>query len=195
MPVPSDPSPAETRLAALLVELGLPAGGRATLRGRDPVLACRYPVGEAATAIHAALGLASAALAEDRGLPPQEVAVDVRHAAASLRGFLDQVVDGETLDPDPTGRLPAVGLFEARDGWVQTYGAFPPLLGRTLDVLGCDADRRSIARAVAARHADELVDALLAAGAPGATVLRADAWEAHPQGRALRALPVVLVER
>lgn len=190
-----DPSPAERRVAALLRELGLPTDRRAAVHGHDPVLACRYPLGESAAAIHAVLGLTSAALGEDRGLPPQRVAVDVRHAAASLRGFLDQVVDGETLDPDPTGRLHAVGLFEAQDGWVQTYGAFPPLLERTLGVLGCAADRGSIARAVARRHADEVVDALLAAGAPAATVLSAEEWDAHPQGRALRALPLVVVER
>lgn len=192
------PSPPDgpSRLTALLGELGLDADpGRATVRGRDPVLACRYPLGESAAAVHAALGLCSAAIGEDRGLPPQGVEVDVLHAAASLRGFLDQVVDGETLDPDPTGRLPGVGLYAARDGWVQTYGAFPPLRGRTLEVLGCAEDRGAMARAVAGWDAEELVEALVAAGAPGAAVGGAAAWEAHPQGRALRALPLVLVER
>jgi crotonobetainyl-CoA:carnitine CoA-transferase CaiB-like acyl-CoA transferase len=192
-----DPSPSgASRLRALLDELGLtldPAA--ATIRGRDPVLACRYPIGEAAAAVHAAVGLASAALGEDRGLPAQGVEVDVLHAAASLRGFLDQVVDGETLDPDPTGRLAGVGLFAARDGWVQTYGAFPPLKARTLEVLGCAEDRAAIARAVAAWPAEELVRALDDAGAPGAVVRDAASWEAHPQGRALRALPPVWIER
>jgi len=194
--MPADPSPGAARLVALLAELGLDIdAGAATIDGRDPVLACRYPLGESAAAVHAAIGLASAALGEDRGLGAQTVAVDVHHAAASLRGFLDQVVDGETLDPDPTGRLAGVGLFEARDGWVQTYGAFPPLKERTLGVLGCADDRAAIARAVGSWGADELVEALVAAGAPGATVGTAEAWEAHGQGRALRSLPVVVVER
>ncbi|MDO9409897.1 CoA transferase [Patulibacter sp.] len=193
--MPAALSPGELRLTALLDELRLEPGGSATIGGRDPVLACRYPLGEAAAAIHAAVGVTAARLGEDRGLPAQRVAVDVRHAAASLRGFLDQVVDGETLDPDPTGRLAGVGLFAARDGWVQTYGAFPPLEERTLAVLRCRGDREAIARAVSTRGAEELVDALVAAGAPGALVLSAAEWEAHPQGRALRELPVVLVER
>lgn len=44
------------------------------------------------------------------------VEVDVRHAGALLRGFLDQCDDGEVLDPDPTGKLDLVGLFRAGDG-------------------------------------------------------------------------------
>ncbi|MEV4418468.1 CoA transferase [Patulibacter sp. NPDC049589] len=189
-------SPGERRLRALLQELrlDLPAAA-ATIRGADPVLACRYPLGEAAAAVHAAVGLQAARIGEDRGLAPQTVAVDVAHAAASLRGFLDQVVDGETLDPDPTGRLPGVGLFAAQGGWVQTYGAFPPLRERTLGVLRCDDDRGAIARAVAGWDADALVDALVDAGAPGATVGTAAEWEASDQGRALRALPLVVLER
>jgi crotonobetainyl-CoA:carnitine CoA-transferase CaiB-like acyl-CoA transferase len=189
-------SPGEERLVALLAELRLDLdASAATITGRDPVLACRYPLGEAAAAVHAALGLASARLGQDRGLGPQAVAVDVLHAAASLRGFLDQVVDGETLDPDPTGRLAGVGLFEARDGWVQTYGAFPPLEERTLGVLRCAGDRAAIARAVSGWDAEPLVDALVTAGAPGAVVRTSATGERGEQGRALRELPVVVVER
>lgn len=195
--VPHRPPTGASRLVALLVELGLAPddGGAARITGSDPVLACRYPLGESAAAVHAALGLTAARLGEDRGLGPQSVDVDVRHAAASLRGFLDQVVDGEVLDPDPTARLPGVGLFRARDGWVQTYGAFPPLKERTVGVLGCRAIRDEVAAAVARWDADALVEALVAAGAPAARVGTAAAWEEHPQGRALRALPLVLIER
>lgn len=195
--MPDLPPSGASRLAALLAELGLERDGdeAARITGADPHLACRYPLGEAAAAVHAALGLTAARLGEDRGLGPQTVDVDVRHAAASLRGFLDQVVDGEVLDADPTGRLPGVGLFQARGGWVQTYGAFPPLKERTVQVLGCRAIRAEVEAAVAGWQADALVEALVAAGAPAARVGTAAAWEDHEQGRALRALPVVLIER
>lgn len=63
-------------------------------------------------------------------------------------------------------------------------------------MLGCQPERAEVARAVAGRSdADALADALAAAGAPGAVVRTAEEWEAHPQGRELRAAPVVTVER
>lgn len=185
------------RLRALLAELGLDLDpGLATITGADPVLPSRYPLGEAAAAVMAAIGLVSGRLWELRGNPPQAVSADVRHCAALLRGFLDQVVDDEVLDPDPTSKLEAIGLFEAADGhWVQTYGVFSPLLERTLDVLGCDPNRASMAAAVAGWPAEDLVEALNAAGAPGAVVRTGREWEDHPQGIALRALALIEIER
>ncbi len=131
----------------------------------------------------AAIGLLCAEAHERRGGPAQEVAADVRHAGALLRGFLDQRIDGVVGDRDPTGRLPAIGLHEADDGWVQTYG-LRALRERTEAVL-----------ATGPRTAEALADALNAAGVPGAVVRTAAAWEAHPQGRALRTLPVVSIQR
>lgn len=191
---------AHARLRALLQDLGLGLDAdAATFTGADPVLPCRYPVGESAAAVMAAIGLAADRLA---GGAPRTVSVDVRHAAAHLRGFLDQRIDGEVLDADPTGRLPLVGLYRASDGgWVQTYGLFPSLRAPTLAVLGlpddADPDRAAMAAAVARYpgHAADLAEALNAAGAPAALVLSREAWDAHPQGRALHALPPVLVER
>lgn len=188
---------AAARLEALLDHLGLDLDpGLAAIRGSDPVLASRYPLGESTAAVLAAVGLAAGRLGELRGGDRRRVDVDVRHAGAHTRGFLDQIVDGQDLDGDPTGKLPAVGLFRAGDGsWVQTYGVFSPLLERTVGVLGCEPEREAIARAVAGWEADELAEALNAAGAPGVAVRTGEEWAEHPQGRALVQLPVVRVER
>ncbi len=205
VPSGARPTPAD-RLVALLIGLGLDHDpGAAQITGGDPVLPCRYPVGEGAAAVLAAIGLVAARLHERHGAPAQGVTVDVRHAAAHLRGFLDQCVDGEVLDPDPTGKLPLVGLYAAADGaWVQVYGVFAPLRERTLAVLGLpnsdgngDAgpSREAIGAAVARWPADELAEALNAVGAPGAVARTSTWWEAHAQGGALRALPPVVVER
>ncbi len=188
-----------TRLTDLLDALDLDVDtSAADIEGRDPVLPCRYPLGEAAAAVAAATGLAVARIGELRGIGAQRVVVDVAHAAAGLRGFLDQVLDGVILDPDPTGKLPLVGLFATRDGqWVQTYGVFSPLLDRTRAVLGVEpgAPREAVAAAVARRDSAELVDALVAAGVPGAAVASRHEWLASAHGQVLARRPVVAVER
>ncbi len=165
------------RLAPLLDALDLDVDpGRARITGTDPVLPCRYPLAESAAAILAAIGLAAGRTTVD---------VDVRHAGALLRGFLDQIVDGDVLDPDPTSQLPGIGLHPTGDGrLVQVYG-YGDLLEPTEAVLAAGPWV----------DADALADALAQAGAPGAVVRSAAEWDAHPQGQALGALPVVSLER
>jgi hypothetical protein len=72
--------------ARLLNEVGLkPSPGvQATIAGRDPVLAYRFPVGEAAAVALAACGVAVSSLWELRGGRPQRARVEVLRAAASL---------------------------------------------------------------------------------------------------------------
>lgn len=164
------------------------------VEGRDPVLASRFRVGEAAAL---ALGLAAAGAARihvRRGGPPQQVAVDVRAAATTLLGFLFQRVDSD-LD---LGRHagPVTDLYEAADGrWIHLHGGFPHLARGTLDLLGCSADASAIAAAVARRPALEWEDELARRGLCGAAVRTAEEWAVHPQGAALEATPVVEIQR
>jgi crotonobetainyl-CoA:carnitine CoA-transferase CaiB-like acyl-CoA transferase len=72
----------------LLREVGVPpeAAARATVEGRDPVLAARFPIGQAAATALAAAASVAALLWRDRTGQEQDVRVDVRRAAASLVG-------------------------------------------------------------------------------------------------------------
>lgn len=183
-------------LDELTSQLGRPLREAEPVRitGRDPVLACRFPLGEAAAAALAACGLVASDLWELRTGRRQAVEVDVRAAAASLLSFLYlRRSAGEPLE-----RLPhaTTALYRGRDGrWIHLHGGFPHLRDGTLRVLGCADDAPSLAAAVARRDAGELEDALAEAGMCGAMVRSAPEWALHPQGRALAKLPPVEVSR
>jgi crotonobetainyl-CoA:carnitine CoA-transferase CaiB-like acyl-CoA transferase len=180
----------------LLTSLGRPAEPALTSRvevtGADPVLATHFRVGEAVAAALVAAGVASDDLWRLRGGGPQRLALDVRAAAASLLSFLLLRVPGlDVLRAPP----PTVALYRARGGWVHLHGGFPHLHEGTLALLGCADEARAIADAVAGWDAQDLEDALAAAGLCGARLRSAVEWSAHPQGAALAAAPLVEVLR
>ena len=76
----------DARVEGLLKEVGLEAspGVEATIVGRDPIAAYRFPVGEVSAVALAACGVAVSSLWELKGGRPQRVRVEVRRAAASL---------------------------------------------------------------------------------------------------------------
>lgn len=162
------------------------------ITGADPVLPTRFRVGEVAAAAIGAHALAAAALWRARGGAPQRIEVDVRAAAASLLSFL--LLRGPGL-PAPRATPPTVGFHRARDGWLHLHGGFPALHEGTLSLLGCADDADAIARAVAGWDAQALEDALAERGLCGARLRDAAAWRAHPQGRALTAVPLVELRR
>ncbi len=181
----------DERVVALLAEVGLPpiAADRARIDGSDPVLASRFPIGEAAATALAACGAAAAWLWQERTGEAQDVAVSVPRAAASLLGFALQSLNGAATPRTAEGN-PLVALYQAGDGrWIHLHGAFPSLAERTRDVLGPDTkDTESVGRAVATWKAHDLEDALAAAGTCGAMVRTADEWALHPQSEALAPL-------
>src|SRR5438132_360723 len=77
----------DPRLQGLLSEVGLPLppDGQMTIDGHDPVLANRYPVGEAAAVALAAGGVAVSELWRTKTGHSQNVRVEVRRAGLSLR--------------------------------------------------------------------------------------------------------------
>lgn len=181
-------------VAPLLEAAGIPASaaGRATISGRDPVLATPLPIAQAAASALAACASAVAHCWALRTGEEQDVEVAVPRAAAALLSHALQRLDGTALHPPAD---PLNGLFQTRDGrWIQLLGAFPHLSQAALGVLGCGHDPEAIAAAVARWDGDALEDALAAAGAVGALARRPEEWRRHPQGRALRgAGPIEIV--
>src|SRR2546430_1298338 len=157
---------ADARVAELLAEIGGPAdaAGTVTIDGHDPVLACRFPVGEAAATALAGTGAMAARLwAERTGAGPQQVSVDVARAATSLLSFAFQRIEpGTETAVSPNARAdsrPLVALHECRDGrWIHLHGSFPRLAERTVRVLGCgdEPDAETVAKAVAQWDAFDL---------------------------------------
>jgi crotonobetainyl-CoA:carnitine CoA-transferase CaiB-like acyl-CoA transferase len=173
-----------------------PESADVEITGGDPVLASRYPVGEAAAVALAACGAAAGELWRLRAGRTQRVSVDVRAAAASLVSFLLMRLDGGSPPQRESATNPAVALYECGDGrWIHLHGAFPKLRATTFDVLQCGESADEISAAVRTWNAQDLEDALAAAGTCGAMARTAEEWAAHPQGGALASLPAVEVVR
>lgn len=141
-----------------------------------------FRVTDLAAASMAAAGLALAEVA-DLGGP---VVVDRRLAsfwfATSLRP------DG-WLVPAPWD--PVAGDYRTRDGWIRLHTNAPHHRAAAERVLGAQADRAGMERAVAGWVKAELETAILAEGGCAAEMRELDEWAAHPQGRAVAAEPLV----
>jgi crotonobetainyl-CoA:carnitine CoA-transferase CaiB-like acyl-CoA transferase len=185
----------DSRVAELTAEAGLSCDGDVTIEGNDPVLAAKFPIGEAAATALGACAAAAAHLHALRTGETQSVSVDVTNAAASLISFGLQSVDGKVTRREAEGN-PLVALYECGDGrWIHIHGAFPRLADPTLDVLQCAPDRDSIAAAVKKWDAQDLEDALAERRTCGAKVRTAAEWREHAQGVALAGVPRVELVR
>ncbi len=174
-------------VAALWRDAGLPldALGRLTLTGRDPILPSSFAVGAAAQAGLAVAGLAAAILQPQM----QDVAVDMRHAAAEFLSERLLRVDGAP-PPDPWD--PIAGLYRTADGWVRLHTNFPHHRDGVLRLLGCSNDKAAVAAALATRQAIEFEDAAAAAGLCVTALRGFAAWDASPQGQMVADQPVTI---
>ena len=164
------------------------------IRGVDPVLASRFPIGEASALALALGGAAAARLVELHGGEPPRFEVEVRAAAATLIGFLLQSGRG----PVSLQRAfnPVTAIHPARDGrWIHLHGGFEHLAAGTLALLGCEGEREAISAATRGWDAFALEEALAERGLCGAVVRSVEEWAAHPHGRALAPRPAVEIER
>jgi crotonobetainyl-CoA:carnitine CoA-transferase CaiB-like acyl-CoA transferase len=183
-------------LSELLDRVGLaePPGGEVSISGRDPIWAARYPIGEAAAVVLSAIGVAVNDLWELRTGRRQQVRLDVRRAAASLRGSHYILLNGELVTRPDFPELAYSDLYRCRDGrWIQLHGGFPHLGQGTSKVIGSEHNHASIAAAVAHWDSRPLEDALAEAGMCGVIARGGEEWRATEQGRALLPLPPVEV--
>ena len=173
---------------------GLPGDALGWLRltGQDPVLPSSFAVGAAAQSSIAAAGLAAACLLRARGGPAQQVAVDMRHAAQEFRSERLLRVSGAP-PPEPWDRI--AGLYRTRDGWARLHTNFPHHRDGVLRLLGCAWERQDVARRLAEWDSLALEDAAAEAGLCVAAFRTLAEWDAHPQARAVAALPVVEITR
>jgi crotonobetainyl-CoA:carnitine CoA-transferase CaiB-like acyl-CoA transferase len=155
----------------------------------DPILPTPFRIGETSAAALAAVGLAVSDLWQLRTGRRQEVAVDTRQAAASLRSGHYMKLDGA---PVPTDRNTVMGVYPARNGrWSYLHCNFPNHREAALAVLGVPEDREAVRKAVAGWDALELEEAIIAARGAGGMVRTMDEWAKHPQAAAIVSLPLM----
>ena len=157
--------------------------------GADPVLPTPFRIGAAGAAALAATGLAAADLWELRGGRRQGVSVDLRQAVASLRSGHYLQVNGAKIRGE---RNPVMGMYPAKGGrWSYIHANFPNHRAAALRVLGCEENRAAVRQAVANRDAQELEEAIIAAGGAGGMVRSMSEWAQHPQAAAVASLPLM----
>jgi crotonobetainyl-CoA:carnitine CoA-transferase CaiB-like acyl-CoA transferase len=180
--------------AALRELLGI-AGidGAAAIEGADPVLRTPYRVGTAGAASLAAVGIAAAGLWKLRTGRRQQVTVDLRAAAASLRSGLYLRIDGK---PPKAIWDPFSLFYPVKDGrWVRFHCNYPHHRAAALRVLGVGEDVEAAKRAAASWDGLALEDAIHSAGGCAALVRGADEWAAHQHAAAVAGQALLEIER
>jgi crotonobetainyl-CoA:carnitine CoA-transferase CaiB-like acyl-CoA transferase len=165
--------------------------------GNDPVLSTRFPLGETAAAVMAGVGVAVTDLWERKHGSRQTVSVAAAHAAAALKSYAFMRLAGD--DGNPFGNARRAGLtnpMPTRDGrFFLPHFGMPHLAERVCGVLGCPLEPDAVIKAIAARDALELEDAVAEVNACGAMVRSNSEWLAHPHGQILATRPVVTITR
>lgn len=187
--IPSDVDPAliAQRLAGLLAHCGLDTALTARIDADGAAPGCRPAVGEGTAVVLAATAVAAAELWLRRGGAPQDIAVSTRRAAATLRSYAHNRLDGRWPGGAPSDDTPLAEFYGTKDGrHFFIHGVLPHLAAGTLEVLGLDvATYESVGRAVAQWNARDLEDALAAAGMCGAYARTPSEWDAEAQAAAI----------
>lgn len=195
IPDPDRPLSARTALRDLWRLAGLPEDAleRLSLTGAEPALPSSFAVGTAAQASVAASALAAAHLWRLASGRPQSVSVDLRHAAIAFRSERYLRVNGAPL---ADFHDPVTGLYRCGDGrFIRLHANFAHHRDGLLALLACTHDRDAVALALKDVEAIAFESRAAAAGLPVAAMRTSAEWEAHAQGRAVRALPTFTIER
>ncbi|WP_413794332.1 MULTISPECIES: CoA transferase [unclassified Pseudomonas] len=171
-------------LTSMQAALGLPTTP-ITFSG-EGALPSAFAVTELAGASIAVAGQATAALIHQQTgrLPPVEV--DRRLASFWFSTSLRPI--GWSVPPmwDPVA-----GDYACADGWIRLHTNAPHHRLAAEKVLGPSTDRADMAARVARWNKAELEQAVVDAGGCAAQMRSWQAWQTHPQGRAVNAEPLV----
>jgi crotonobetainyl-CoA:carnitine CoA-transferase CaiB-like acyl-CoA transferase len=157
--------------------------------GDDPVFPTPWRVGRAGSAALGAVGLAASDLWRHRTGRAQEIAVDLRAAAASLRSNTYVLRDGKR----PVSWDPLSGHYPTRDGrHMFLHTNHPHHRAGALRIAGAASDdREALAAAVAKWDGLAIEEAIAASNCVGGLTRSRAEWIAHPQGQAIARLPLM----
>lgn len=170
---------------ALHLAAALDLHGEVLVTGEGPLDAL-FPVSSFAAAAVATTGLAIADLVGADG----PVTVDARLASA----WFASAVRPHAPLPSPWDDL--AGDYRAVDQWIRLHTNAPAHRAAALEVLGltAEADHDTVACAVAGWAATDLEEEVIAAGGCAAVLRSFAEWDAHPQGQAVAAEPLIARE-
>lgn len=151
-------------------------------------LASVFEVTALAAASMAAAGLAAAQLEQiAQGLEaPPSVTVDRR--LASMWFAMSVRPQGWALPPAWDA---VAGDYRCADGWIRLHTNAPAHRAAALAVLDVPPERPAVAKAVRAWSAEALEGAVVAQGGCAAALRSTRQWQAHPQGQAVGASPLL----
>ncbi|WEB39636.1 CoA transferase [Streptomyces yunnanensis] len=177
--------------AALGGDLGLTE--HISYDGPSGLLPARLPVMALARSTVAVCALAAAELAAQRdGGPLPAVRVDDGAVATAFVSERHLRIDGRA----PSTFAPLSRFWRTADGWLRTHANYPHHRARLLGALGLPdtagpADAEAV---IAARRAEELQEAVYAAGGLAVAARTPEEWAAHEQGAALARKPLLTRE-
>ncbi len=154
----------------------------------DALLPSCYSVSSLAAASIGAVGSAVSTLICDLGYAASAPSIVVDQRLASLWFSLSIQPIGWQLPPIWDA---VAGDYETRDGWIKLHTNLPHHRAAALSVLGVEAVRKKVADAVLTLRADELETAIVGAGGVAAAMRSRADWQAHAQGIAVAAEPLV----
>jgi crotonobetainyl-CoA:carnitine CoA-transferase CaiB-like acyl-CoA transferase len=182
-------------LTALWRDAALPLDAleRIALPGAEPALPSSFAIGTAAQAGIAASALAAAELWRLRTDRVQRVTVPLRDAAIEFRSERYLRLEGQP-PPDPWDKI--AGAYRCGDGrWVRLHTNFLHHRDGVLALLGCAYEREAVTAALQHWEAEAFEAAASERGLVVAALRTFAEWDAHPQGAAVAAQPVVAIER
>lgn len=179
---------------------GMPAAGEVSITGNDPVFSTKFKIGETVAAVLAGVGTAVNDIHELKTGKRQKVAIETRHAAATLRSgdYLGQknVSGGYTpmLSPAHRAMNNLTQPWPTKDGrWALPHFGLPHLQAKMQKLLGCEATPESVAKAVAKWDAMDLEAAIDENKVCGGMVRTNAEWLAEEHGQVLAGKPIVEV--
>ena len=160
------------------------------LHGEGALGGCPYALGDIAVAAVGCTLLAAAELAQARGASRPQAALDRGHATAAFAS--ERLLRAERALPG--GFAPLSRFAACADGHIRLHANYPRHRAALLQALGDPPGEDAAIAAVAERGAQELEDAVVAAGGAAAAVRSAERWRAHPQGEAVSGLGLLDLE-
>ena len=147
-----------------------------------------FAVSELATRSIATVGCELAGLIRALNLTPSLPEVTVDHRLASLWfGWSFRPAGWEM----PEAWDAIAGDYPTADGWIKLHTNLPHHRAAALRVLGCEATRGAVSDAVRKWNGDDLENAIVAEGGVAARMRSRAEWQAHPQGQAVAADPLI----